>query len=198
MLVHADNPSYFTISGQTGIPSSPIETADSTAGAKAKKFKSWFKLSKRAFRSKASLNDASESDANNLASDGEIHERPGPTKPGIGAVEEKRELPDVVYYNFAPAPRQPAADEPANDDDVFSETCVNRSTRTLNRRRHSIGSWFRSSLAAVRKNHATAASTGSGLEASGASRSAERPSTSSERALLSRHVSASAHCVSYS
>ena len=67
------------------------------------------------------------------------------------------------------------------------------STRTLNRRRHSIGSWFRSSLAAVRKN----ASTASGLEAAGSGGAVERPSTSSERALLARAVSSSVNCVSY-
>lgn len=107
---------------------------------------------------------------------------------------------DVVYYNFCPTTQETVASADVNnDDDVFSDTSTikgNGSTRTLSRRRHSLGSWFRSSLAAVRK-HNMGSSTASGLESHGtAIEPAERPSTSSERALLARNVSTSANCVS--
>ncbi|KZS05962.1 putative Phosphoinositide 3-kinase adapter protein 1 [Daphnia magna] len=192
-----DNPSYFTISGQSPVATatSPTDVVESI-GAKPKRFKSWFKLPKRPFRSKIALNQP------------ENAERMSENSPLSCASPEPETQSnpndfahsDVVYYNFCPTTQETVASADVNnDDDVFSDTSTikgNGSTRTLSRRRHSLGSWFRSSLAAVRK-HNMGSSTASGLESHGtAIEPAERPSTSSERALLARNVSTSANCVS--
>lgn len=193
-----DNPSYFTISGQSPVPTAttPTDIVESI-GAKPKRFKSWFKLPKRPFRSKVALDQPENTDRCSGNS-------PPPASP---EPEPQSNLNDfahseVVYYNFCSATQQdpaPSSTEVNNDDDVFSDTSTIRgvgSTRTLSRRRHSLGSWFRSSLAAVRK-HNTGASTASGLESHDTATEAnERPSTSSERALLARNVSTSVNCVS--
>lgn len=190
-----DNPSYFTVSGQ-----SPVSTSTAPAdgfesiGAKPKRFKSWFKLPKR--RPKLTLNDPENNDKFSGIT----------TPPDSPEPEPQSNFTDfahseVVYYNFcsASAPVPPSG-EVVNDDDVFSDSSTVRdvgSTRNLSRRRHSIGSWFRSSLAAVRK-HNVGLSTASGLESQDTvtERTTARPSTSSERALLPRNVSSSANCVS--
>ena len=49
----------------------------------------------------------SESDANNSSSDDGTLERTTRPWPGPGAPDEKGELPDVDYYNFAPARANP-------------------------------------------------------------------------------------------
>ena len=172
-------------------------------GTKPKRFKNWFKL-KRPFKSKLTshIHDEVDGDSRNQQPSPEPHhaqqETPIPSGNSFGNG-------DVVYYNFCSAQsvqqRLPLTTSTAEDDnindDVFSDTSTTvgatGSVRTLHRRRHSLGSWFRSSLAAaVRKQNAI--STASGLE-SGAT---DRPSTSSERALLpSRAVSSSVNCVSY-
>ncbi|EFX77290.1 hypothetical protein DAPPUDRAFT_321563 [Daphnia pulex] len=198
MAATFDNPSYFTISGQSPVPTAttPTDIVESI-GAKPKRFKSWFKLPKRPFRSKVALDQPENTDRCSGNS-------PPPASP---EPEPQSNLNDfahseVVYYNFCSATQQdpaPSSTEVNNDDDVFSDTSTIRgvgSTRTLSRRRHSLGSWFRSSLAAVRK-HNTGASTASGLESHDtATETNERPSTSSERALLARNVSTSVNCVS--
>ncbi len=188
-----DNPSYFTISGQSPVSATTTPTDGvEPIGAKPKRFKSWFKLPKRPFRSKVALNEP------------EIQEKFSPP----ASPEPEPQQPsnvndfahsDVIYYNFCSSAQDPVpSTEVNNDDDVFSDTSTVReigSTRTLSRRRHSLGSWFRSSLAAVRK-HNTGSSTASGLESHGTvAEPTERPSTSSERALLSRNVSTSANCI---
>lgn len=161
LCCYVDNPSYFTISGQ-----SPTEES---IGAKPKRFKSWFKLPK-------------------------IRPKPSPPQQPIATHTEFAQN-DVVYYNFT-STTTPAEEIINDDDDVFSDTSTIReigSTKTLGHRRHSLGSWFRSSLAAVRKqNNNIGSSTASGLE------SHERPSTSSERGLLARNVSTSTNCVASS
>lgn len=191
-----DNPSYFTVSGQSPVTATTTPHADGveTIGAKPKKFKSWFKLPKRPFRSKVALNEQSE-----------VQEKFSP--PATPEPEPQQSNAndfadsDVIYYNFCSAQEPAVSTEVNNDDDVFSDTSTIReigSTRTLSRRRHSLGSWFRSSLAAVRK-HNTGSSTASGLEShETVAEPTERPSTSSERALLSRNVSTSANCVASS
>ncbi|XP_057378339.1 uncharacterized protein LOC130700317 isoform X2 [Daphnia carinata] len=192
-----DNPSYFTISGQSPVATatSPTDVVESIV-AKPKRFKSWFKLPKRPFRSKIALNQAE--NAERMPENSPL--------PCASPEPETQNNPndfahsDVVYYNFCPTAQETVASADVNnDDDVFSDTSTikgNGSTRTLSRRRHSLGSWFRSSLAAVRK-HNMGSSTASGLESHGtAIEPAERPSTSSERALLARNVSTSANCVS--
>ena len=165
---------------------------DTNLGAKSKRFKDWFKLKKKPFRTKHS--SSADSDTPHPADE-------LPTS-AVGArlagadADADAPLSDVVYYNFCAVPTSgDVRDVHDAEDDVFSDTSTIRgeaagSTRTLSRRRHSIGSWFRTSLAAVRKN--ASASTASGLEAP-----VQRPSTSSERALLARTVSTSANCVSY-
>lgn len=196
-----DNPSYFTIAGQSPVTA---ESGSPSMDAKPKRFKSWFKL-KRPFKSKVISNNHGEADTDSrskqtspepLSAEQELHgvETPSSACGDFG---------DVVYYNFCSAKAEQqvkgpcAADDDVINDDVFSDTSTTvggaGSVRNLHRRRHSLGSWFRSSLAAaVRKQNAV--STASGLE-SGAT---DRPSTSSERALLpSRAVSSSVHCVSY-
>jgi hypothetical protein len=78
----------------------------------------------------------------------------------------------VIYYNFTSATLEPAV----NEDYVFSNTSTILknvgstigSTRTLNRRRHSLGAWFRSSLAVVRSPASSPASTRSELESAAA------------------------------
>ena len=202
-----DNPSYFTISGQSPGPTTTTSTDGvEQIGAKPKRFKSWFKLPKKAFRSKVVLNDQDPS------ADEHVSPPVSPTETQPTSNEFANN--DVVYYNFCAGAAANATDqqdpihrvgetEAVNDDDVFSDTSTVReigSTRTLSRRRHSLGSWFRSSLAAVRKQHNTASSTGSGLESHGCQNTdpSERPSTSSERGLLARNVSTSANCVASS
>ncbi|KAI9553615.1 hypothetical protein GHT06_021537 [Daphnia sinensis] len=192
-----DNPSYFTISGQSPVATatSPTDVVESI-GAKPKRFKSWFKLPKRPFRSKIALNQPENAE-------GMPENSPLPCaspEPETQSNPNDFAHSDVVYYNFCPTAQETVATADVNnDDDVFSDTSTikgNGSTRTLSRRRHSLGSWFRSSLAAVRK-HNMGSSTASGLESHGtAIEPAERPSTSSERALLARNVSTSANCVS--
>ena len=190
ICIYTDNPSYFTVTGSNSGGGVAIPEATGSAGGgvnKSKRFKNWFKI-KRPFRSSKLTPEEDSGDA----------------------PPEELPLPDffppsddVVYYNFTGRQFQDAADAGDAEDDVFSDTSTVRevtgSTRTLNRRRHSIGSWFRSSLAAVRKNATTGSSTASGLEATGtgSGTAMERPSTSSERALLARAVSSSVNCVSY-
>ena len=164
-------------------------------GAKPKRFKSWFKLPKKPFRSKVTLHQPENTDRFS-----ENSPPPGSPEPEPQSNLNDFTHSDVVYYNFCSASQDPTpSTEVNNDDDVFSDTSTIRgigSTRTLSRRRHSLGSWFRSSLAAVRK-HNTGASTASGLESHDtATETTERPSTSSERALLARNVSTSVNCVS--
>ena len=161
------------------------------AGAKPKRFKNWFKISSKSKPPQKNKN---------LSNYQPPCPSPEPAAPEVNSTEPVQE---VVYYNFTSA--APSAEE-AMHDDVFSDDWnvpgnVVGSNRTLTRRRHSFGSWFKSSLAAVRKQ-STTSSTGSGLESANAE-SADgpstdhRPSTSSERALLPRNVSGSANCVSY-
>lgn len=198
---YVDNPSYFTISGQSPVVTTPTEVAVEAIGAKPKRFKSWFKLSKRAFRSKVALNEV----------DNKFASSPPPGSPVEPEPPQQSDFAhsDVIYYNFCSAATKATASQSTevvnDDDDVFSDTSTIReigSTKTLGRRRHSLGSWFRSSLAAVRKHNTIGSSTASGLESQDtavtSSRSAERPSTSSERGLLARNVSTSTHCVSSS
>lgn len=197
---YVDNPSYFTISGQSPVVTTPTEVAVESIGAKPKRFKSWFKLSKRAFRSKVALNEV----------DNKFPPSPPPGSPVEPEPPQQTDFAQggVIYYNFSSSTTTTAAQSTEvvnDDDDVFSDTSTIReigSTKTLGRRRHSLGSWFRSSLAAVRKHNAIGSSTASGLEshdtAVTSSRSAERPSTSSERGLLARNVSTSANCVASS
>lgn len=161
-----DNPSYFTIAGQA----SPVVTPSSTvtdSGVKPKRFKNWFKL-----KTKKNLDSQISSSTH--------YKPPCPSPEPAEAVEQQ---PPVLYYNFCQAP--------INDDDVFvsSETwtAAGGSSRTLNnhRRRHSLGSWFRFSLAAaVRSNNKNITESNE-----------NRPSTSSERTLLPRNVSSSANSV---
>lgn len=170
-----------------------------SVGAKPKRFKSWFKLPKRPFRSKVALDQPENIDR---ATSSGNSPPPGSPEPEPQSNLNDFAHSDVVYYNFCPVtqPDPAPSGEVNNDDDVFSDTSTIRgvgSTRTLSRRRHSLGSWFRSSLAAVR-NHNTGASTAFGLEShdTAIERATERPSTSSERALLARKVSSSVNCVS--
>ena len=159
----ADNPSYFTMAGQDPSPVASASTArpaaGSESGAKPKRFKNWFKLSSNKSQAATPIKNL---------------------EPSLSVVEDDDQ---PSYYDFwkSPAQQQEA-------DDVFTAgeqpPWTGGSTRTLNnhRRRHSLGSWFRFSLAAaVRKHNETE----------------NRPSTSSERALLPRNVSTSANCVSY-
>lgn len=199
----ADNPSYFTIAGQQQSPLPLALTTSLTepiAGAKPKRFKNWFKLS----------STGASKQKKNLASANHGCKPPCPSpepSDGDGKQQQQQQQPqqqtgtEVVYYNFCPAP---PVEEGLNDDVFASDTWTvpgTGSTRTLNhRRRHSLGSWFRSSLAAVRKNNNNAISIANGLErsTSAAGQGGEgRPSTSSERTLLPRNVSGSVNCVSY-
>lgn len=158
-----DNPSYFTIAGQASPVVTPSTVTDS--GVKPKRFKNWFKLKTK----------------KNLDSQSTHYKPPCPSpEPAADTVEQQ---PAVLYYNLSQA---------INDDDVFvsnSETwtAAGGSSRTLNnhRRRHSLGSWFRFSLAAAVRSKNIAES------------NENRPSTSSERTLLPRNVSSSANCVRY-
>ena len=183
-----------------------VESDSPSMGTKPKRFKSWFKL-KRPFKTKvtSSIHDE-HPDTDNRSK--QTSPEPHHAEQELQGVETPSnacgDFGDVVYYNFCSAkPEQQvqgpcAADDDVINDDVFSDTSTTvggaGSVRNLHRRRHSLGSWFRSSLAAaVLKQNAV--STASGLE-SGATDG--RPSTSSERALLpSRAVSSSVHCVSY-
>lgn len=183
----------------------------SVVGAKPKRFKSWFKLPRRPFRSKTNLTEGIVVTAATAADDEEKPVRRDSIAAGDQEQQQVANQNDAVYYNFGPVSRPATEDQHLeageeaeeganNDDDVFSDTSTlppggAGSVRTLSRRRHSLGSWFRSSLAAVRKTNATS-STGSGLETPDVTRHTERPSTSSERVLLSRNVSTSANCVS--
>ena len=188
----ADNPSYFTISGST---SPQVDQVSNKSNSK--RFRSWFRL-KRPFRAKNAVDEnrnPSSPESNPVAQ--QHHEQPTATRNSTSSANDFAKN-DVIYYNFTSATSEPAVDE----DDVFSDTSTIRenvgstigSTRTLNRRRHSLGAWFRSSLAVVRKTASSAASTASGLESAAA---VERPSTSSEHQLLPRAVSTSTNCVSY-
>ena len=223
----ADNPSYFTVSGSSASPSSSgggggllltSKNAPKNNHNNNKKFANWLPKLKRPFRTTnktpavdENRNAAPQLQVVGVGGDGE---EPKDTAPRL-----VQELDEVVYYNFSAAAMAlvggGVGSGGGGEDVLPGETSatlrkehaagansITGSSRTLNhqRHRHSLGTWFRSSLAAVRKNApSVAASAASGLDAaaSSSSSSAAAAAAAVEHEPLGRTVSSSrVSCIS--